>query len=307
MWAGMAAPMPGTGGELAALFQSRLEDPATIPFAVTDGRTGALLGTTSLRDYVPAQQRLEIGGTFYGRQFWGSHVNPASKHMLLAYAYEVLEVHRVAFRCDARNTRSATAIERLGAQFEGILRGHRAAPGGGRADTAVFSILSQEWPHSARRPAAPPRPLRRRRRLRAQQFRRLLEIPTLSAGWGPGICRHGVRFRRAQEFVGKPVGDDAQRFSERALGVEPSGRHAAQPGVVLGPPGPAEPVGVTMQEPSVEDVLEQVMVIQGDFGHQRLAVPDHPVGEQAGRFCRALGYPGVRRVVAQAQGPAPRV
>jgi RimJ/RimL family protein N-acetyltransferase len=147
MWAGMAARRPGSTGELAALFQSRLEDPATLPFAVTDGRTGALLGTTSLRDYVPDQQRLEIGGTFYGRQFWGSHVNPASKHMLLAYAYEVLEVDRVAFRCDARNTRSATAIERLGAQFEGVLRGHRAAPGGGRADTAVFSILSQEWPH----------------------------------------------------------------------------------------------------------------------------------------------------------------
>ena len=146
MWAGMAAPLPGTSGELAALFQSRLDEPATIPFAVTDGRTGALLGTTSLRDYVPAQQRLEIGGTFYGRQFWGSHVNPASKHMLLAYAYEVLGVHRVAFRCDARNTRSATAIERLGARFEGVLRGHRAAPDGGRADTAVFSILSHEWP-----------------------------------------------------------------------------------------------------------------------------------------------------------------
>jgi len=146
MWAGMAAPLPGTSGELAALFQSRLDEPATIPFAVTDGRTGALLGTTSLRDYVPAQQRLEIGGTFFGRQFWGSHVNPASKHMLLAYAYEVLGVHRVAFRCDARNTRSATAIERLGARFEGVLRGHRAAPDGGRADTAVFSILSHEWP-----------------------------------------------------------------------------------------------------------------------------------------------------------------
>ncbi|SDP11539.1 Protein N-acetyltransferase, RimJ/RimL family [Arthrobacter sp. ok909] len=146
MWAGMAAPMPGTSGELAALFQSRLDDPATIPFAVTDGRTGALLGTTSLCDYVPAQQRLEIGGTFFGRQFWGSHINPASKHMLLAHAFEVLEVHRVAFRCDARNTRSATAIERLGARFEGILRGHRAAPGGGRSDTAVFSILSPEWP-----------------------------------------------------------------------------------------------------------------------------------------------------------------
>jgi RimJ/RimL family protein N-acetyltransferase len=146
MWAGMAAPLPGTSGELGALFQSRLEDPATMAFAVADGRTGALLGTTSLREYVPAQHRLEIGGTFYGRQFWGSHVNPASKHLLLTYAYEVLGVHRVAFRCDARNTRSATAIERLGARFEGVLRGHRSAPDGGRADTAVFSILSNEWP-----------------------------------------------------------------------------------------------------------------------------------------------------------------
>ena len=121
-------PCRGRAANWQRCSESRLEDPATIPFAVTDGRTGALLGTTSLRDYVPAQQRLEIGGTFYGRQFWGSHVNPASKHMLLAYAYEVLEVHRVAFRCDARNTRSATAIERLGAQFEGILRGHRRRP-----------------------------------------------------------------------------------------------------------------------------------------------------------------------------------
>ena len=146
MWAGMAEPMPGNAGELGALFQCRLDDPTTVPFAVTDGRTGALLGTTALRDFIRAHQRLEIGSTFYGRQFWGTHVNPASKHMLLSYAFDSLGVHRVAFRCDARNARSATAIERLGARFEGVLRGHRSAPDGGRSDTAVFSILQREWP-----------------------------------------------------------------------------------------------------------------------------------------------------------------
>lgn len=66
--------------------------------------------------------------------------------MLLAYAFDVLSVHRVGFRCDARNVRSAAAIERLGAQFEGVLLGHRGAPDGGRSDTAVFSILRHEWP-----------------------------------------------------------------------------------------------------------------------------------------------------------------
>ncbi|MBO1267484.1 GNAT family N-acetyltransferase [Arthrobacter cavernae] len=146
MWAGMAASQPHSTEELAALFASRLENPDMVPFAVTAQRSGELLGTTSLTDYSPRQERAEIGGTFIGRPYWGSHVNTASKHLLLSYAFEVLDVHRVAFRCDTRNTRSANAIARLGAQYEGTLRGHRLAPDGSRADTAVFSILRPEWP-----------------------------------------------------------------------------------------------------------------------------------------------------------------
>lgn len=146
MWSGMAAGQPLSAGELAELFASRIADPAVIPFAVVEQRTGALLGTTSFTDYEPRQQRVEIGGTFYGRPFWGSHVNPAAKQLLLSYAFDVLAVRRVAFRCDARNTRSASAIRRLGAAYEGTLRGHRFAPDGGRCDTDVYSILRDEWP-----------------------------------------------------------------------------------------------------------------------------------------------------------------
>jgi RimJ/RimL family protein N-acetyltransferase len=146
MWAGMAASQPHSTEELAALFASRLENPDMVPFAVTGQNSGELLGTTSLTEYSPRQERAEIGGTFFGRPYWGSHVNTASKHLLLSYAFEVLDVHRVAFRCDTRNTRSANAIARLGAQYEGTLRGHRLAPDGSRTDTAVFSILRAEWP-----------------------------------------------------------------------------------------------------------------------------------------------------------------
>lgn len=146
MWAGMAAPRPSSAEDLARLFAARLADDTCIPFAATDEQSGTVLGTTSLCEYSPAQGRLEIGGTFYGRRFWGSHVNPASKHLLLAYAFEELGVHRVAFRCDARNTRSAGAIARLGATYEGTLRGNRPSHDGGWSDTAVFSILEDEWP-----------------------------------------------------------------------------------------------------------------------------------------------------------------
>jgi len=146
MWTGMAAPLPATAHELSGLFAARVEDPASVAFAVTDRRTGALLGTTALNCFEPIQQRVEVGGTFFGRQFWGTHVNPASKHALLCFAFEVQQVQRVAFRCDARNVRSAAAIERLGATFEGVMRSHRNAPDGTRADSAVFSILRHEWP-----------------------------------------------------------------------------------------------------------------------------------------------------------------
>ncbi len=146
LWAGLAAPLPATAHELSALFTSRIADPSSLAFAVTDGRTGALLGTTALNDFDAGQGRVEVGGTFFGRQFWGSHINPASKHSLLRFAFDVLNVQRVAFRCDARNLRSAAAITRLGAKFEGVLRSHRSAPDGTRADSAVFSILQDEWP-----------------------------------------------------------------------------------------------------------------------------------------------------------------
>ncbi|MEV7605620.1 GNAT family protein [Paenarthrobacter sp. NPDC089322] len=146
MWAGMAASQPRNVDELAGLFASRIADPCTIAFALQSQRTGLMVGTTSLVDVNPDGQRADIGGTFIGRPWWGTPTNRASKFLLLEHAFGVLEVHRVGFRCDARNTRSATAISRLGATYEGTLRSHRPAPDGSRSDTAVFSVLRAEWP-----------------------------------------------------------------------------------------------------------------------------------------------------------------
>ncbi|MEK8226160.1 GNAT family protein [Oerskovia sp. M15] len=75
----------------------------------------------------------------------GSLVNPVSKWLLLRHAFESWDVHRVGFRVDARNSRSLAAMRRLGAYEEGVMRGHRAAPDGTRADSVCFSILAHEW------------------------------------------------------------------------------------------------------------------------------------------------------------------
>jgi RimJ/RimL family protein N-acetyltransferase len=146
LWAGMTTPQPADEAEMAAYIAAATADPTRQAFAVVDAAIGDVRGSTSYYEHAPSQQRIEIGHTFYGRAFWGGRTNALCKRLLLGHAFEVLGVHRVALRCDARNERSQRAIARLGAVREGLLRHHRVAPDGSRQDTVYFSLLAPEWP-----------------------------------------------------------------------------------------------------------------------------------------------------------------
>jgi RimJ/RimL family protein N-acetyltransferase len=146
LWSGMAAPRPETVEALAGLFAARLDDPQAVPFAVAEATAGTLLGATGLYELSPQHGRAEIGGTFFSRPSWGTGVNAASKLLLMGHAFEAIGVNRIAFRVDTRNARSAKALLRLGAVYEGTLRGYRPDHEGARVDTAVFSVLDREWP-----------------------------------------------------------------------------------------------------------------------------------------------------------------
>ena len=144
LWAGMTTPVPTDVAGMTAVLG--LETPDRYGFAVLDAETGEVRGSTSYYDVAPAQQRCEIGFTFYGRRWWGGWTNPACKLLLLTHAFDEWGMHRVALRGDARNARSIAAMRRLGAVPEGVLRGHRVAADGSRGNTAYFSILAPEWP-----------------------------------------------------------------------------------------------------------------------------------------------------------------
>ena len=117
-----------------------------IVFVVRHTAAGDVVGSTRYLNLAPEHDRLEIGHTFYAREVWGTKVNPGSKLLLLSHAFEAMGANRVELRCDALNARSRAAIEKLGAQFEGILREYMPLPSGRRRDTAVFAILKSEWP-----------------------------------------------------------------------------------------------------------------------------------------------------------------
>ncbi|MGH3545385.1 MAG: GNAT family N-acetyltransferase [Mycobacteriales bacterium] len=146
LWAGMVTPLPTGIQRMSAHIGGLLADPNRSSFVVIDQLTGGLLGSTCLYDYVPAQARVELGNTFYARSVWGGPTNPACKLLLFEHAFNQLGVHRVALRCDTRNVRSIAAIQKLGAIYEGTLRGHRIAADGTTSDTKYFSVLATEWP-----------------------------------------------------------------------------------------------------------------------------------------------------------------
>lgn len=106
---------------------------------------GAVVGTSTYLDVSVGDARLEICSTAYAFGTWGTAVNPDTKLVLLTYAFEVLGVGRVQLKTDVRNTRSQLAIARLGARYEGTLRRYQRRADASVRDTALFSIVSEDW------------------------------------------------------------------------------------------------------------------------------------------------------------------
>jgi RimJ/RimL family protein N-acetyltransferase len=108
-------------------------------------RNGELVGTSTLGDFDEANEHAHIGWTAYSPEVWGSAVNPEAKLLLLSEAFDN-GFNRVKLQADALNDRSRAAILKLGAQFEGVLRRMQPRADGSWRDTAVYSILAEEWP-----------------------------------------------------------------------------------------------------------------------------------------------------------------
>ncbi|MFC8532684.1 GNAT family N-acetyltransferase [Streptomyces sp. NPDC057249] len=151
VWRWLGGPTPRTPEELGATLTALLADPAYLPFAVIHRETGRAVGWTTYMDIDVANERLEIGWTWYGRAHWRTAVNTETKLLLLTHAFEDLGMGRVQLKTDHLNDRSQRAIARLGARHEGVLRRHRRRPDGSWRDTVYFSLLAEEWPEAKTR------------------------------------------------------------------------------------------------------------------------------------------------------------
>ena len=123
-------------------FDRLFDNVANIPFVIFDG--DRLVGMTSYLAVDHTSLILEIGRTYIVPDARGTGLNRRVKTMLLDRAFSEGFV-RVGFRVDTRNQRSMAAVLKLGATHEGTLRRERITWTGYVRDTAIFSILADEW------------------------------------------------------------------------------------------------------------------------------------------------------------------
>jgi len=141
-----SVPAPGEALQYIETALKGLADGHMLPFAVRDIESGKVIGSTRYHDIVPAVERLEIGYTWYGKSWQRSHVNTTCKLLLMTHAFETLGAKLVGWRTDNYNFASQKAIERLGANKDGVLRHHALRRDGTVRDTVMYSLAAGEWP-----------------------------------------------------------------------------------------------------------------------------------------------------------------
>lgn len=115
------------------------------PFVVFDKAAQRYAGSTRFYDIQLSNKTLQLGYTWYGKEFQSTGLNKHCKFLLLDFAFTELKMERVEFRADYLNARSIAAMKAIGCTVEGVLRSSGPTLHGGRRDSIVLSILKHEW------------------------------------------------------------------------------------------------------------------------------------------------------------------
>ncbi|HEV8083660.1 MAG TPA: GNAT family protein [Chitinophagaceae bacterium] len=140
-----AAGEEGLQNYMNITFKARQEG-KEYPFIVFDKRTKEYAGSTRFYDIQNDLQTLQLGYTWYGKNFQGTGLNKHCKFLLLSFAFEQIGMERFELRADNNNARSIAAMKSIGCKVDGILRSNMPTrEAGRRRDSIVLSILRDEW------------------------------------------------------------------------------------------------------------------------------------------------------------------
>jgi ribosomal-protein-alanine N-acetyltransferase len=111
-------------------------------FAVVPDGCDTAVGLFQLRQLEPSFSTAEWGFAI-GSAYWGTGLFAAGARLVIDFAFEVVEIHRLEARAAVENGRGNGALQKLGAVKEGVLR--RSFLCRGRfVDQALWTILRDE-------------------------------------------------------------------------------------------------------------------------------------------------------------------
>ncbi len=148
LWDSNVTVVP-TRARMAGYIETALKAQAVgreLPFVIVRKLSDQIVGTTRFYDIERIDRRVAIGYTWLAASAQRTAVNTEAKLLLLTQAFERWGFIRVELITDVLNQQSRTAILRLGAKEEGVLRNHMVMPGGRYRDSVCFSIIETEWP-----------------------------------------------------------------------------------------------------------------------------------------------------------------
>jgi RimJ/RimL family protein N-acetyltransferase len=138
-------PGPETVVSYIAAALAGREAGTVMPFVIVRRRDDRIVGSTRFWKIDLVNRKLEIGHSWLSASMQRTGLNTEAKYLLLAYAFDVMRCVRVQFTTDELNEKSRTAILRIGAKQEGIVRHERIMPDGRKRNSVRFSIIDSEW------------------------------------------------------------------------------------------------------------------------------------------------------------------
>jgi N-acetyltransferase len=116
------------------------------PFIVYDKIKKAYAGSTRFYDINFNYKTIQLGYTWYGKNFQGTYVNKNCKYLLFEFVFEKLLFERLELRADFLNERSIAAMKSIGCKVDGVLRSNMPTRNVlVRRDSIVLSVLKDEW------------------------------------------------------------------------------------------------------------------------------------------------------------------
>lgn len=122
---------------------SRYESRQIAPWGIVLKETDEFIGTIDFVAWRVPHKTAEIGYVL-AEEYWGKGIVTEAAAEVVRFGFVEMDLVRIEARCFPENIGSSRVMEKLGMQFEGVLRKSMYMKGE-HQDLSVYSLLKEEW------------------------------------------------------------------------------------------------------------------------------------------------------------------